>query len=49
MPRSPEDFAGCLAAEAPKWRQIVKASGVQINSGAGPSPRSSAGGGKMQQ
>jgi len=28
---TPEDFANFIAAEAPKWRQIVEASGVQIN------------------
>jgi tripartite-type tricarboxylate transporter receptor subunit TctC len=28
---SPKDFADFIAAEAPKWKQIVEASGVQIN------------------
>jgi tripartite-type tricarboxylate transporter receptor subunit TctC len=28
---SPKDFADFIAAEAPKWRRIVEASGVQIN------------------
>ncbi|MBX9823815.1 MAG: tripartite tricarboxylate transporter substrate binding protein [Xanthobacteraceae bacterium] len=28
---TPKDFADFIAAEAPKWQQIVEASGVQIN------------------
>jgi tripartite-type tricarboxylate transporter receptor subunit TctC len=28
---TPKDFADFIAAEAPKWKQIVDASGVQIN------------------
>jgi tripartite-type tricarboxylate transporter receptor subunit TctC len=28
---TPKDFTDFIAAEAPKWRQIVEASGVQIN------------------
>jgi tripartite-type tricarboxylate transporter receptor subunit TctC len=28
---SPKDFADFIAAEAPKWKRIVEASGVQIN------------------
>jgi tripartite-type tricarboxylate transporter receptor subunit TctC len=28
---TPKDFADFIAAEAPKWKQIVEASGVQIN------------------
>jgi tripartite-type tricarboxylate transporter receptor subunit TctC len=28
---TPKDFADFIAAEVPKWKQIVEASGVQIN------------------
>ena len=28
---TPKDFADFIADEAPKWQQIVEASGVQIN------------------
>ena len=28
---SPKDFADFIADEAPKWAEIVKASGVQTN------------------
>ena len=28
---TPEDFAAFIAEQAPKWREIVKSSGVQIN------------------
>jgi len=30
-PGTPQDFAAFIAEEAPKWREIVKSSGVQIN------------------
>jgi tripartite-type tricarboxylate transporter receptor subunit TctC len=30
-PGTPDDFAAFLAEQAPKWRDIVKSSGVQIN------------------
>ncbi len=30
-PMSPDEFAAFIAAERPKWREVVKASGVHID------------------